>query len=47
MAENLRITGLPTVIVRRDSKEVARMEGDQWAAPEKSLAALVATPARR
>ena len=45
--ENLRITGLPTVIVRRDGKEVARMDGDQCAVPEKTLAALVAMPARR
>jgi thiol-disulfide isomerase/thioredoxin len=46
MTEDMRITGLPTVIVRRDSKEIARMEGDSWAAPEKSLAALVAMPTR-
>jgi thiol-disulfide isomerase/thioredoxin len=45
--EDLRITGLPAMIVRRDGKEVARMEGEQWAAPEKSLAVLVATPGRR
>ena len=45
MTEDLRITGLPTAIVRRDGKEVARMEGEEWAAPEKSLAALVGAPA--
>jgi thiol-disulfide isomerase/thioredoxin len=46
MTEDLRITGLPTAIVRRDDKEVGRMEGEQWAAPEKSLAALVIPSAR-
>jgi thiol-disulfide isomerase/thioredoxin len=47
VAEGLRITGIPTLIVRRDSKEVGRMEGEQWVAPEKSLATLVVAPARR
>jgi thiol-disulfide isomerase/thioredoxin len=47
MTEDLRITGLPTLIVRRDGHEVARMEGEQWVAPEKSLATLLAKPARR
>ena len=46
MANDLGVNGLPTMIVRRDSKEVARMAGDEWAAPEKSLAALIASPAR-
>jgi len=41
--DDLRVTGLPTAIVRRNGKEVARMEGEEWAAPEKNLAALVAT----
>ena len=42
MMEDLRVTGLPTVIVRRNSKEVARMEGEEWVAPERNLAAVVA-----
>ncbi|HLK11155.1 MAG TPA: thioredoxin family protein [Candidatus Binatia bacterium] len=46
LTETLHIVGLPTAIVRRDGKEIARMEGEQWAAPEKSLAGLVATSAR-
>ena len=46
MTDDLRITGLPTMIVRRDSKEVGRVEGEEWVAPEKKLAALVARPAR-
>lgn len=41
--EDLRVTGLPTAIVRRDGKEVARMEGEEWVAPEKNLAAVVTT----
>ena len=41
--EDLGVTGLPTVIVRRNGKEVARMEGEEWAAPEKNLAAVVTT----
>jgi thiol-disulfide isomerase/thioredoxin len=41
--DDLHITRLPTAIVRRDGKELARMEGDDWAAPERSLAMLVAT----
>ena len=44
--EDLGINGVPTMIVRRNSKEVARFEADDWAAPEKKLAALVATPGR-
>lgn len=46
LAEDLRITGLPTAIVRRDGKELARMRGDDWDAPEKGLAALVTSTAR-
>jgi thiol-disulfide isomerase/thioredoxin len=46
MMEDLHITGLPTVVVRRNSKEVARMEGEEWAAPEKNLATLVSTLGR-
>jgi hypothetical protein len=34
------------MIVRRNSKEVGRVEGEEWVAPEKKLAALVARPAR-
>jgi len=41
--DDLRVTGLPTAIVRRDGKEVARMENEQWVAPEKNLAALLTT----
>jgi len=43
LMEDLRVTGLPTVIIRRSSKEVARMEGEEWGAPEKNLVALLAT----
>ena len=46
MMEDMRVTGLPTVIVRRNNEEVARMEGEEWAAPEKNLAAVV-TPLGR
>jgi thiol-disulfide isomerase/thioredoxin len=42
MADELRITALPTAIVRRDAKEVARIVDDDWDAPEKSLAAALA-----
>jgi thiol-disulfide isomerase/thioredoxin len=41
MMEDLGVTGLPTVIVRRNSKQVARMEGEEWVAPEKNLAAVL------
>jgi thiol-disulfide isomerase/thioredoxin len=44
VAEDLHVTGLPTAIVRRDGKELARMEGNQWAEPERTLFALVITP---
>ena len=43
MMDDLRVTGLPTVILRRNSKEVARMEGEEWTAPEKNLAAVLTT----
>ena len=46
LTDDLRITGLPTAIVRRDSKELARMRDDDWDAPEKGLAALVTSTAR-
>ncbi len=44
MADQMRITGLPTGIVRRDGKEVARITGEDWKAPEASLAKLLAAP---
>ena len=44
--DELHIAGLPTAIVRRSGKEVARMEGDGWLAPERTLSTLIATPAR-
>jgi hypothetical protein len=46
LAEELRVTGLPTAIVRRDNKELARMKGDAWDAPERALAALVTSTTR-
>lgn len=46
LADDLRITGFPTAIVRRDSKELARMKDDDWDAPERGLAALVTSTAR-
>lgn len=44
--EDLHVTGLPTAIVRRGGKEVARMEGTQWLTPERTLSALITAPAR-
>jgi thiol-disulfide isomerase/thioredoxin len=41
MADALGVRGLPTGIVRRDGKEVARLEGPEWNAPETALAELV------
>jgi len=41
MAEALGVSGLPTGIVRRDGKEVARIEGAEWEAPETALARVV------
>jgi len=46
LTDDLRITGLPTAIVRRDSKELARMRDDDWDTPERGLAALVTSTAR-
>jgi thiol-disulfide isomerase/thioredoxin len=43
LMDELHVTGLPTAIIRRDGKEVARMEGEAWATPETTLARLVAT----
>lgn len=45
LMDELRVTHLPTAIIRRDGREIARMEGDAWATPETSLARLVATSA--
>jgi thiol-disulfide isomerase/thioredoxin len=41
LTDDLHITALPTAIVRRGGKELARIEGEEWVAPEKRLAALV------
>jgi thiol-disulfide isomerase/thioredoxin len=47
VADELRVTTLPTGIVRRDGKEIARLEDHAWDAPETSLAAALGTrPAR-
>ncbi len=46
LTEELHVTGLPTAIVRRSGKEVARMQGDEWLTPERTLGTLIATPAR-
>lgn len=47
LANQYRITGLPTCVVRRGTTEVARLVDDDWDAPEKSLAtALTARPPR-
>ena len=46
LVEDLRITGLPTAIIRRDNKELGRMKGGDWDAPERGLAALVTSTAR-
>lgn len=45
LMSELHVTRLPTAIVRRDGKELARMEGEAWEAPETSLARIVATSA--
>jgi thiol-disulfide isomerase/thioredoxin len=45
VANQLGVTGLPTGILRRDGKEIARMKDDDWEAPETSLARLLRTPA--
>lgn len=41
LADDLGVRGLPTGIVRRDGKEVARIEGQDWATPETTLARVV------
>jgi thiol-disulfide isomerase/thioredoxin len=46
LIERFHIVGLPTAIVERDGREIARLEGDQWARPETSLADLMAGPPR-
>lgn len=38
MADSLRISALPTMIVRRDGKEIARLTDTAWDTPEVSLA---------
>ena len=45
VADQLGITGLPTGIVRRDGKEIARMKESDWEAPETSLARILRAPA--
>lgn len=40
-ADAARITALPTGIVRRDGKEIARLTDEDWEAPEKSLLAVL------
>jgi thiol-disulfide isomerase/thioredoxin len=44
VTEDLHVTGLPTAIVRRDGKELARVEGTQWTEPERTLITLITTP---
>ncbi|HEV7732689.1 MAG TPA: thioredoxin family protein [Candidatus Binatia bacterium] len=41
VADELRITGLPTGVVSRDGKEVARITDEDWDSPEKSLVAVL------
>lgn len=41
-AERLGIRGVPTAIVLRDGKEIGRLVGGGWEAPEASLATLLA-----
>jgi thiol-disulfide isomerase/thioredoxin len=45
VADELGVTGLPTGIVRRDGKEIARMKETDWDAPETSLARMLRAPA--
>jgi hypothetical protein len=45
VADQLGITGLPTGIVRRDGKEIARLKESDWEAPEASLARILRAPA--
>jgi hypothetical protein len=47
VADGLGVTALPTGIVRRDGKEIARMKEDDWDAPETSLARILRAPATR
>ena len=46
LTDDLRITRLPTAIVRRDNKELGRLEADAWNVPERGLAALVTSTGR-
>jgi thiol-disulfide isomerase/thioredoxin len=41
-ADQMGVRALPTGVLRRDDKEVARLDVDDWEHPEKSLARLVA-----
>lgn len=43
VADQMRVRALPTGVLRRDDKEVARLDVDDWDHPEKSLARLVTT----
>lgn len=47
VADELGITSLPTGVVRRDGKELARLTDEDWDAPEKSLVAVLAGKATR
>ncbi|MCW5893930.1 MAG: thioredoxin family protein [bacterium] len=42
VADAMGVRALPTGVLRRDGKEVARMDVDDWEHPDKSLARLVA-----
>lgn len=44
VAEEIHVTGLPTAVVRRDGRDLGRMEGTQWTAPEQTLVGLVTAP---
>jgi thiol-disulfide isomerase/thioredoxin len=44
LVDQLGVTGLPTGILRRDGKEIARMRDNDWEAPEASLARLLRAP---
>jgi thiol-disulfide isomerase/thioredoxin len=45
VADAAGVEALPTLIVRRDGKEIARMTDNGWDAPETELVKLVAAPA--
>lgn len=46
LADEMRVRSLPTGVLRRDGTEVARLEGDGWDHPEKSLVRLIAAAPR-